>query len=199
MYRNLFLIVTCTLLSSYSYCQESTSSAFVVSQLIEDGLFENKNEIFEKSKGLEVNQKYMIYDEYEKNAGVPFACNLFLGLGIGSFIQGDRVGGLTALSGELIGFGSMLLGSTMTETVYDYYYDEYSTELSPAGAGFMTFGLVLFLSTRIYELIRPFSFENDYNKTLKRSLRFYELSFNVINKDKGKEQDYQILATFKIK
>jgi hypothetical protein len=141
----------------------------------------------------------MIYDEYEKNAGVPFACNLFLGLGIGSFIQGDRVGGLTALSGELIGFGSMLLGSTMTETVYDYYYDEYSTELSPAGAGFMTFGLVLFLSTRIYELIRPFSFENDYNKTLKRSLRFYELSFNVINKDKGKEQDYQILATFKIK
>ena len=45
-------------------------------------------------------QRMVLLESGKKSSGLPFVLNLILGLGIGSYVQGDTKGGTTALSGS---------------------------------------------------------------------------------------------------
>jgi hypothetical protein len=86
-----------------------------------------------------------------------FSVNLTLGLGLGSYLQGDVLGGTIGLLGELIGLGLMIGGFVMADSVSinDAQYKETVTGASVMVIG----GAVMYLGTRIFECIRPWFFE----------------------------------------
>lgn len=169
---------------STAYSQEAKVDEGDVSKvvfLIEDGLFNNVQEIQQESLQLNPFHKMMLYEDYKKSAGVPFACNLLLNWGIGSFVQKDWFGGVVGLGGNLLGFSMWISGANMTET--ETYYSggaRYSREiLSDEGMNRMTTGLLVIMGSYVFQLIRPFVFANDYNKTLRRALSSYAVSYNI--------------------
>lgn len=151
-----------------------------------------KQRVYELSEYLNDNQRYWLYDENEKNAVCPFLLNLFLGYGIGSFVQGDSKGGVTqllmSLGGNVLfwtGYG-IGVSASHEETrwlVFSGYYSNYympDTETvtnnaqSTAGAIIMLSGLGLNLASNIIGYIRPWGYANKYNRDLKHYLRINE-------------------------
>lgn len=79
-----------------------------------------------------------------------FFINASIGLGIGSYAQGDTLGGTIGLLGELSGLGIMIGGVLMTDP---------SSTNNVLPLGMVIGGAVIFLGTRIFEYIRPWFFE----------------------------------------
>lgn len=121
-----------------------------------------------ESSTLDQSQKFMLYGEYKKDQWVPFLVNFLVGAGIGSFIQGDKTGGTIALVGDIAGLGSVVVGAV------SYANASYSNSYTTSGLGLMTFGYITLLGTRIFELIRPFTFMARYNSTLKNALNYFD-------------------------
>jgi hypothetical protein len=91
----------------------------------------------------------------ETNRWPAFFVNLFPGFGIGSYIQGDLVGGIIGTVGESIGAG-VLAGGIIIAGGFD---------ISSGGPGpIMTIaGGALFIGTKIFSLIKPFTYSNKLN------------------------------------
>lgn len=128
-----------------------------------------KQRVYELSEKLNDNQRYWLYDENEKNAVCPSLLNLFLGYGIGSFVQGDSKGGVTqllmSLGGDVLFWTGFGIGVSETVT---------NNAQSTAGAIIMLSGLGLNLASSIIGCIRPWGYANKYNRDLKHSLRLYD-------------------------
>jgi hypothetical protein len=76
-----------------------------------------------------------------------FMLNFFVGVGVGSYAQGDITGGVIGTVGEVGGLGMMISGLAMSDG-------------SPGtGAVISLTGLGIFLGTRIFELIRPWTYD----------------------------------------
>ena len=54
--------------------------------------------------------KLLMYESSKKEPLIPFILNLILGFGIGSFAQGDIIGGLSLLGFDAIGVGLLAYG-----------------------------------------------------------------------------------------
>jgi hypothetical protein len=138
------------------------------SDLIQKDLFRNAEEITAISGTLTDMERFALYTQYEKNARLPFVVNLVVGFGLGSFIQGDIAGAAIALTGDLLGVGLPLLGyACLMQNYYGYWSFTGGNEVIYAG-------YVLIGITRIFESIRPFTFTQRYNETLRKSLRYNE-------------------------
>lgn len=143
-------------------------SAGSVAGMIKDDLFANEDRIRIASASLDQSQKFMLYGEYKKDQWVPFLVNFVVGGGIGSFIQGDKTGGTVALVGDIAGISAVVIGASSYASAS--YSDPYTTK----GLGMMTFGYIALLGTRIFELVRPFTFTAKYNSTLKGALNYFD-------------------------
>ncbi len=160
-------------LAAVVFADDSTVSS--VSGMIKSGLFSNQNQIQELSKNLTSAEKMVLYSEYKKDQWVPFVVNFIVGAGIGSFIEGDTSGGLIALIGDVVGLGSVIIGTSSYASAL--YSDPYTTK----GLGLMRFGYIALIGARIFEIIRPFTYTARYNSTLKQSLNYLEgISFAPI-------------------
>ena len=104
----------------------------------------------------EYNDFYM-YNLLKSNPLIPFACNITMGLGLGSFMQGDVVGGSVGLFSD-IGSAALIIGST--------YLDPLSKESNTL----TTSAVVLFLASRVFQVIRPFAYANEHNRLLKEEI-----------------------------
>ena len=129
--------------SLFSQDKPTSDNLMRVIMLIDDDLNGNANEIRNMSNQLELSEKFFIYQEKQKSSTMPFVLNLLLGLGIGSWVQGDAVGGVIGTVGGIGGL--VLMNSPDSQQV----------------------GAVLFLGTWIFDLFRPFSVSSSYNKKLK--------------------------------
>jgi hypothetical protein len=94
--------------------------------------FQSRNDIF-------LNLSKM---EYASNE-IAFLMNFLSGFGSGSFAQGDVVGGVIGLSGELCGLG-IIVGSILM-------IDEHNPN---PNIGMIASGFMLIVSTRVFELFR---------------------------------------------
>lgn len=139
-----------------------------VSDLIREDLFLNAGRIEEASGALSDMERFTLYRQFEKNARLPFALNLAIGFGLGSFVQGDTSGALIALAGDALGVALPLLGYACLMQDYYGYWD------FPYGYELMYAGYALIGITRIFESIRPFSYARRYNTTLRKALRYGE-------------------------
>jgi len=91
-------------------------------------------------------------DEEPKESLFPAFLNAVPGFGLGSFVQGDTVGGLICLSCEGIGGSSFGMG-----LVFMFVDKEVSDGLFWAGLG-------LWCGAKIFGIIRPFCYARSYNE-----------------------------------
>ncbi|MBR4630588.1 MAG: P13 family porin [Treponema sp.] len=125
-----------------------------VKNLLDGGLLKNEIMIAQLSPQLNQMQKMMLYSQYEKSAGGPFALNFFVGFGLGSAIQGDVGGTFFQLGFETFGWIMIIAGCSGDEIK----------------GGAVGVGVVSMLIGQIYGWIRPFVFAKNYNKTLQNAL-----------------------------
>ena len=125
---------------------------------LDDLQISNINEL---TLNLSSMEKNMLYNSNKKSATLPFVINFIAGFGIGSYIEGDITGGNIALIGDLSSLTLILLG--YTQALSSAYNNNYT---GTEGSALLFLGSVGYLSTRIYELIRPFTYASSYNKKL---------------------------------
>lgn len=139
-------------------------SSSEVIYLIDKDLKGNFSAIQTKASDLSSDQRYFIYTEKKKEPLIGFLLNFLIGLGIGSFVIGDSVGGMNQLIGELIGIGvsglSAGIGSAMGTS------NPLAFVFALAALG----GLVTLLVYRIGGWIRPFDYTKEYNNELQNAL-----------------------------
>ena len=115
------------------------------------------------SANLTESQKYFLYENNKSNAMIPAAVNLLLGAGIGSYIQGDKVGGTISLLADLAGYGMYLIGYVNTAIADDSTQVEKNVAMAVSG-------LLVILANKVYSCVRPFSYAESYNKRLSNAL-----------------------------
>ena len=165
------------------FAQENSNDAFFKAEaLIQEGLFENTEELKELSADLSVAETEQLYSINKKDATIPFCVNFFGGYGIGSFLQGDKKTGVTALIGCLAGqalsySGYLVANSVITEyeaAIAEGTADsfDWSQKVTPVlvGGGMMLCGVIADLSFTIYSSIKSLNYAKEYNTTLKDSL-----------------------------
>lgn len=118
------------------------------------------------SANLSDSQKYSLYESKKTSGTVPFVVNLLLGCGIGSYIQGDTLGGTISLCADLGGYG-LVIGGTVTAAA-----GIASNSESPAVAGSTAIlaGSVVLVANKIFTCIRPFTYASSYNQRLSEAL-----------------------------
>ncbi|WKC84989.1 P13 family porin [Borreliella lusitaniae] len=131
---------------------------------------------------LGAGEKFLAYEVNKKEALIPFLLNLFLGFGIGSFAQGDILGGSLILGFDAIGIGLILTGAYLDIKDFDKNAEKVAFSWT-WGKGMMLAGAITMAVTRLTEIVLPFTFANSYNKKLKNSLNIalagFEPSFDV--------------------
>ena len=88
-----------------------------IEYLIDDDLEDNKEKIAELAKSLSLQDRQRLYDKYEKSIGGYVVLNLLVGLGIGSFAQGDGRDGVWQLLEEILGVSFIVLGAVNGNSV----------------------------------------------------------------------------------
>ncbi|UGQ15755.1 P13 family porin [Borrelia sp. RT5S] len=122
----------------------------------------------EKTGGDSVS-KLLIYETSKKDPLIPFFLNLFLGFGIGSFAQGDILGGLSVLAFDAIGAGLLAYGVYSIGGVSKLEEGK-EKEWPVLGVSLIAVGGVTFAITRLVEIVLPFTHASSYNARLKQSL-----------------------------
>ncbi len=125
--------------------------------------------VAENSYLLDNTQRYMLYRDFKKDTLVPFLINFTLGLGVGSYMQGDMFGGTFGLVGDVLGATLLSIGLSIHTSNVDP--QQMNNNRSNLGSDIMTIsGAVVLAASRIYQLVRPFTHANKYNKVLKNAL-----------------------------
>jgi hypothetical protein len=173
-----------------------------VSALIRNGLNKNYDSILQKSSGLSDQQRLYLYDRNSKTAGLPAVLNGLVGFGIGSYIQRDMVGGIVGSVGDGLGIilmissadyfkktGWSLSSSDFTDKNGLYDNDKYQAALKSAqkksqdaletATALIVTGSVILTASRVFGIIKAYTFTNSYNRTLKDALNYYGMSFNI--------------------
>lgn len=130
------------------------------SALINEGLEKNLDGIAALSINLSPLEKSILYEAYRMNPALSLTVNATVGMGIGSYIQGDVTGGTIALVGELCsisvaGAGYFLMSENPGSEV-----------LRPVGIGILAAGAISFAVFRVFECLRPYAYASDYNNLL---------------------------------
>ena len=134
-----------------------------IDRLVQEGLDANFDEIRAASGSLSLDQRLRLYFRHETNPKLPIAVNLFAGFGIGSFVQGDSVGGwvgLTADSVALVATGAGIILNVTDTSSSDW----------PRGLGLFSAGLVTLSVYRVFQLIRPARYSRRHNELLRHAL-----------------------------
>lgn len=155
----------------------ANNDVMTVDLLLKSGLKKNQGQILSYSASLNDTDKMMLYSSHEKDTTLPFVLNLVVGLGIGSYVQGDTTGGTIALVGDVCsvaavgaGYGMMIAATTAgsMDPNMNVIHPDSGMAL---GAGILTAaGFAAMLGFRIYECIRPFTYAKKYNQNLMNAL-----------------------------
>lgn len=173
MKRILSLILLALSCLTPLFCEaQDDANLKLVSTLIDDGLFTNRRAIAQASKALTPQQRLDLYIDNRKSPTVGFAVNAVVGFGVGSFMQGDLVGGFIAAPLDALGVTSLLIVNRIVEDS-DGYWADGSVIASICG------GTVL-IASRLFQIIRPFAFVSKYNRTLSSSLNTNSISMNLV-------------------
>ena len=145
-------------------------------------------------------EKIVTYNEMHKSAAGGFALNTLIGCGVGSYSQGDWVGGTIGLCGEVGGASLLAAGIVLMNTCTIEYNqalrdldanypehqggynmqlfrieDEHSANMI-ASYVLMGVGGATWAGFKIYEMIRPFKYANKFNQELKDAFGITQLA-----------------------
>jgi hypothetical protein len=173
--KKIIFLVFLFSLSVISYADEDTFSE--VNRLLQDGLNENFDLIQGKADLLSSSEKIFLFDKFDKSAGLPVTLNLLVGFGVGSYIQGDKMGGTIQVISESLGVVGIILGmlSTGPSSQTENAYEEDSVLMVAAGVG-----IIFYVGAKIFGGVRPFVFKSRYNGKLKDALQYHSVSYNIV-------------------
>jgi len=104
-------------------------------------------------------------DKAVKRKIPAFALNFIFGHGIGSFVQGDTVGGVIGLVGDLGGMAmiyipcfSILSDLGDESKSFDLFFENARKKM-----GIMIAGAVVLTGVKVFELVRPFSYAKKFS------------------------------------
>lgn len=195
MRKILSLFIVLSIVSVAAFASDNFSS---VSSLISLGLDKNASRIAAIAPDLSSAEKTMLYDSNKVNAGLPFAVNFFVGLGIGSYIQGDTAGGTIALVGELGSFALFGTGFLITAANSgDSMGNPGNENLMKVGGCVALAGVISYVGFRIFEWIRPFTYASNYNKKLSAALNGVPSVAVVPTIDENNEFGMAMVASIK--
>ena len=148
--------------------------------------------------GMSDSQKMFYLQQNEKSLAQPLLLNIFLGLGIGSFVEGDTVGGTTSLIWELASLSLYIYGNVKFILDYygaiDAYYDamlngnEYNLnagEVFATGFGAMLVGVISYLGARVFAITRPIMYTREYNRQLSQAVNPVQFGFVPLVDNEG--------------
>lgn len=142
----------------------------------------------EEAKGKTDTEALLLYSANQMyESTVPYLINSTFGFGIGSFVQGDTVGGILGLGGDVAGSALIVSGFVRQVKSLEAFYEEVSEaayselengnvpsfdnwEIDSSGALMIVGGAVVLGVSRLIQASRPFRYAQEYNKQLGRSL-----------------------------
>ncbi|WP_418885180.1 P13 family porin [Borreliella carolinensis] len=107
----------------------------------------------------------MKYESEKATILAPLLLNIFLSLGIGSFVQGDYIGGGALLGSQVLG-GILVL----TGYIFESNANVPPGRISIVGSTLIGIGSLTIAASYITGIIIPFKFANRYNADLKKRL-----------------------------
>jgi len=161
----IFLLIFSLTYSSFSQESEANKSIKTVMSLLNDDMEKNNVMIRKLCKDLTNPQKTYIYHEFEKSPVLPLILNIFPAFGIGSWVQGDAVGGTIGTVGELGGVIIMVVGAIKQIPLGDGGGNQ-----SGSGNTIAVIGTVILLGSYVFDIILPFVYSNNYNSHLEKNL-----------------------------
>ena len=185
--KNILFISCFILLSSFAHAYESANQhtkseqSFHTSNfLIKDGLNKNFHHIQQHSLHLTQSQKFALYNMHENSMGIPLVLNIVVGFGLGSWIQGDLVGGFAGSIGDALGIVMIYVGAISALT-YEADWNTYTVTYPnyDKGVRVMTAGAVLLCLSRVAQVVFPITYSPRYNKKLQNALDYHNVSFDV--------------------
>lgn len=172
----IILVVLCTFcLFARDKHVTSTEEGRLAEDLLEDGLYKNRDEILSLAPVLTPQEITLLYNKAKVSSVKDALENGLLGFGIGSFSSGDRKGGWIQLGCELggviVGGGSLiyLVGGMLVEVLTLGTDDSAGTVMLASAAG-IVIGGAAFIGGRIYGIVRGIKYPKQYNKDLQETL-----------------------------
>jgi hypothetical protein len=118
-------------------------------------------------------QNWLYMDEYRayramNNRWLAFGLNLVVGFGVGSFVQGDTIGGVIGLTTEAASFGILIYGilnPRIEEHEFNLGWPTYLsyTETTASISRLVWVGIAGMTASRVFQLYRPFSYARRMN------------------------------------
>src|SRR5574344_1444647 len=179
----LFIIIG---ISSTSLCfseEQKQSAITFTGDLIEAGLFANKDRIEQEALNLTNEDKLLLYDQYNISPVAPYILNTFLGFGIGSFMEKDYAAGFTLLATDLT-FCTVALCTTivavLTYNNKDSYTSEEYTRKSDICRGIIYSMACANVVCSIIGGIRSIYYAKKYNAALRNALFITDAQISVV-------------------
>lgn len=141
--------------------QDTMRTLLEVNRLINEDREANGAAIRYLSTYLSKSQRAALMSSHEESAGAPFVVNLFIGFGVGSYIQGNITSGLIGTLTQGVG-GYLFLTSDSNRDEELYYI-----------------GAVVFLAGRVIDMIAPWTYASGRNASLGRNLRGLSLTTSI--------------------
>jgi hypothetical protein len=180
MKKTLLMILTALCLQSMSFAQHLNQNlknpTFNQAEyLIEENLKKNIPEIQVLSQQLTFDQKKTLIEDHKQDYTVPLLLNVLVPYGVGSFYQGDTLGGVIGLVGDVAGqaiiFGAYIdLYITALNAQDDYDSDYNEDEIFEKFYAYAIVGGAISTASFIFRLVRPITYAGTYNKNLKKAV-----------------------------
>ncbi len=190
------IMIVLLVLGIYAFSQDSSSSVVNIHLLVEDSLADNEELIIKEAKNLSQAELFDVYSDlsYEgDDIAIPFVLNTFLGFGIGSFVQGDNLGGGIGLGLDLLAFGVggvgaaywFVSGVTLVPSIINDVSGSNTPTLDDsirygqiAGYLFLSYA-VIYVGSKVFQMVRPWTYASAYNDDLKNILGVRDIAFNA--------------------
>ncbi len=132
--------------------------------LLKEGLWGNVDELRLIAPDLDEAEKDSLLEKYAQGGWAPSALNLGLGFGIGSWLQRDPVGAVSAGGIELVGLAAVFTGLAFAEN-YAHGVGDFA-----GGDALMIGGGALMALGRVFGLVRAPWYANRYRIALGAAL-----------------------------
>lgn len=156
----------------------SSEAGHQVEDLLDDGLYENRDQILTIVPVLTPEDISILYSKNKTSALSDSLVNGLLGFGIGSFVTGDKKGGFIqlGLEGGGIVIGTISIGyfiASSASSILGAIFgnkDKNSETIMGASIIGMVGGIGAFAAGRIYGIVRGIKYPKQYNKDLQETL-----------------------------
>ncbi len=170
----------------------------------------NKDELKDLVFHIQEQDRVLLYNQFKKSgAGAKAFFNWIPGFGSGSYSQGDALGGTVILLSDIatstaVVVGAFSLVGALAVAIFEAPLaaitgtdTEKTDQIMTFAAGSFLVGGVLWVCARIFGTVRPFAYNNAYNKKLRNALGL-DKNMKIVPVVSVPTNEYGLVATLKL-